>query len=405
MDPYIIVTNSTDENGATVYDDNGLGSKIFKLFAEKYNITIVFLEPIKTFDFIATFGGLQRAVANEVDFGVGVAPVTLLTSSIVDFTVSYTFEHLRMQIPCPKQIPRIQRIVSIFSVVTWIMLMVIFFLGSLTLWFISNVDINNRRMESISSRNIMQCFYNAWAIFLGVSVTEMPRTCYVRLFFIFYVCYCYAVSMVFQAFFTTFLVEPGYGREFTSYEEIIATNVTYGAIDTLDNFLFVKLGYEEHNGAKFVVNCADITHCVLRAMFKGDIMLFTGTNFPYYLALKKGVHDVNKRVCFYHDIVTVAKLSIATQKGNPLMSKLNDHVQKCLEGGIHEMFWSHLKHTYRLQAEKKSDQSDLYFVFTVRLLAPAFILLFCGYAISFIVLIFEISIFVIHKRGPLGLFL
>ncbi|KAJ9595013.1 hypothetical protein L9F63_013679, partial [Diploptera punctata] len=393
MDPYIIITNSTDENGTTVYDDNGLGSKIFKLFAEKYNITIVYPDPVQTFSIVSIGSGVFGAIKNELDYAVGVIPIHPLLGGFLDLSVAYTFEHLRMQIPCPKQIPRIERIVSIFSVVTWIMLMVIYLLGSLTLWFVSNVHIHNHRMESISSRNIMQCFYNAWAIFLGVSVTEIPRTCNVRLLFIFYVCYCYAVSMVFQAFFTTFLVEPGYGRGFTSYEEMIANNVTYGFIDALENSV-LETGYEDHKGAKLLQDCADITQCVLRAMSEGDMMLFTGANFPYYLALKRGIHDVSKFVCFYHDIVMLAQLSIGTQKGNPLLSMLNEHVQKCLEGGIPEMFWSQLKHTYRLRAEKKSDESDMYFVFTVRLLAPAFILLFCGYVISFIVLVFEVCIFI-----------
>ncbi|KAJ9595012.1 hypothetical protein L9F63_013678 [Diploptera punctata] len=198
MDPYIIITNSTDENGTTVYDDNGLGSNTFKLFAEKYNITIAFLEPIETFDLMSIAASLQGSITNELDYAVGVIPIHPQLGSFLDLSVAYTFEHLRMQIPCPKQIPRIERIVSIFSVVTWIMLMVIYLLGSLTLWFVSNVHIHNHRMESISSRNIMQCFYNAWAIFLGVSVTEIPRTCNVRLLFIFYVCYCYAMSMVFK---------------------------------------------------------------------------------------------------------------------------------------------------------------------------------------------------------------
>ncbi|KAJ9595885.1 hypothetical protein L9F63_012904 [Diploptera punctata] len=405
MAPYIIISNSTDENGTTVYDDNGLGSKIFKLFVQKYNITTVFVEPVETLDFLALFGSLQGGVENKYDFGVGIVPLHILSCSLIDLSVSYTVEHLRMQIPCPRQIPRIQRIVSIFSVVTWIMLIVIYFLGSLTFWLLSNVDFHNHGMESNSSRNIVQCFYNAWAIFLGVSVTEMPRTCYVRLLFIFYVCYCYAMSMVFQAFFTTFLVEPGYGRAFSSYEEIIASNVTYGYIDTLDSIVLVELEYDEHRGVKHRVDCAGVTHCLLRAMFKGDIMLFTGVNFPYYLALKKGVHDVSKRVCFYHDIPMLVQISIGIHKGDPIMSILNEHVQKCLEAGIPEMFWSQLKHTYRLQAEKRSDENDLYFVFTVTLLAPAFILLFCGYVISFIVLIFEVFIFIIHEEGPLGLLL
>ncbi|KAJ9595014.1 hypothetical protein L9F63_013680 [Diploptera punctata] len=284
---------------------------------------------------------------------------------------------------------------SIFSVGTWSLLGLVYLLAGVTLWLIANVRTEIVPKETVGFKRILLCFYSAWAVLLSVSVPEMPRSRYVRLVFIFYVGYSFAISLVFQAFFTTFLVEPGYGRGFQTYPELTEAHIVFGEIDIVQIILDPE--YRDLISTQYVVNCGELTKCVLRAMFQKDMMTLTGANFPHYLALKHGVHDVSKVVCFFPDVVFNAQLGIAMHKGEPLLPMLNKYMRKCIEAGILTKYWSELKHTYRWEGFNKLSEDKLYFVFKLQHLWPVFILLFCGYVICFIVFNLEICMGMFRK--------
>ena len=386
--PYAIVSNYTDDKGNTVYNDNGLGSELVQLFAEKYNVTTKIVNPKLNFGMEETGELLLGIQENEADFAVGVIPVIRLFQDHMDTSIPIIFEVVRVLLPCPRTVPRVERIMSIFTKATWISLGLFYLLAGFILWLISNKRKALGNSESNSFKKIAQCFYSAWATLLGVSVPEMPRTESVRWFFIFYVGYCFAVSMVFQAFFTTFLVEPGYGNLIVTADALFGNDVRYGYIDTLE-MLASYYNYTDHLKAKTKVECLDITACVERAMFKADLTLLTGASFPYFLALKNGVSDVNKFVCFGPYIFMTALLSIGVHKGNPILPLLDKVVRRSIEGGFVEKYWSAVKHTYQLQAIKR-DEDDMYFVFSINHMQPVFVLLLGGYVVSFAVFVFEL---------------
>jgi hypothetical protein len=62
--------------------------------------------------------------------------------------------------------------------------------------------------------------YNVWSTLFGLSVPELPRTWKLGILFPIYVCYCFAISTVFQEFFVSYLVEPGYGEKIEIFQEI-----------------------------------------------------------------------------------------------------------------------------------------------------------------------------------------
>jgi hypothetical protein len=80
-----------------------------------------------------------------------------------------------------------------------------------------------------------------------VSVPQQPTTSSLRVVFFLYVCFCFAISTVFQAFFVSYLVEPNYGKKLEMFEEILDSNLVYGnhpaysyAQDTISYPEFVK---------------------------------------------------------------------------------------------------------------------------------------------------------------------
>jgi hypothetical protein len=97
---------------------------------------------------------------------------------------------------------------------------------------------------------------------MGVSATNTPNTWKFRLLFLVYVCYCFAISTVFQAFFTSYLIEPGYGNKFDTFEDLLHSRVAYGYNDILEGAL-TSTSYKEFNSFHYSrrQDCNDIVEC------------------------------------------------------------------------------------------------------------------------------------------------
>ncbi|KAJ9577217.1 hypothetical protein L9F63_006191 [Diploptera punctata] len=388
--PYILSSDFLDKNGNRVFEDNSLGSIMLKLFAQKYNITIIFLEPKHDFTF-GTFLDLAASIKEGIaEFALGIVPYIDFILTLGDCSVPYNTDHFLLQIPCPQPVSRVKRVISIFTISTWSLLGFVFLSSSVIFWILSTIQNAIGKKETTHFNNLMACFYSGWAILFGVSVPKMPKSSSVRCFFIFYVCYCLAVCVILQVFFTTFLVEPGYGKTFESIEQIINSNIIYGYVAMMD-ILSQFLGGDLHKAFEFREECPDFLNCTLRVMFKGDMVLANGYKFAYFSALSHGVYDVSKVACFLMDLFTI-QLSIFIHKGNPILYKLDKHVRLCTEIGIPEKFWSQTKHSYLLQAIGNYDESEMYFVFTLNHLLPVFLLFIICCFFSFVVLLIECAI-------------
>ena len=115
-------------------------------------------------------------------------------------------------------------------------------------------------------------------MFIGVSVPQQPTTSTLRVFFFLYVCFCFAISTVFRAFFVSFLEEPKYEKKIETLEELLDFEVVYGkhsfltfAQDPVPYTELVKL--LEENRLKG--DCSDVRKCVERMIRKRDIDDFT----------------------------------------------------------------------------------------------------------------------------------
>ena len=183
VSPYIVIKNSTDENGNEVYHDSGLPSELLQSFARRYNITISYNKPMQSFNLFETLGYLEELSTNKTDFVVGNIPLFQITENFMDFTIPCIFEIMKLELPCPRTMSRIKRTTSIFTNNTWMMLGLIYLLSAIMLQLMSNIIKQRERSESHCFRNISMCLYCAWAVLLGISVPEMPRTHSVRWFF------------------------------------------------------------------------------------------------------------------------------------------------------------------------------------------------------------------------------
>jgi hypothetical protein len=75
--------------------------------------------------------------------------------------------------------------------------------------------------------NIFSVTSNIIPVVLSVSVNTQPRAVPLRLFFLCWVRYNVAISTVFRAYLTTFLIEPGYKQSIKTVKKILASDMIF----------------------------------------------------------------------------------------------------------------------------------------------------------------------------------
>ena len=191
--------------------------------------------------------------------------------------------------------------------------------------------------ETHTYQSLSNCFHNVWAMFVGVSVPLQPRTTRFRAFFFLYVCFCFAIRTVFQAFFVSYLVEPKYGKKLENLDDLLNSDVVYGYHpvinffqDTLPFADFVKfLEYEE-----IMEDCSDVRKYVERMITKGDIATLVPLVFATYIAREMGTVDVSKVICSLGDDFVSVSVTVLFKKGNPLLESFNIVMRRYLEAGL-----------------------------------------------------------------------
>ena len=239
--------------------------------------------------------------------------------------------------------------------------------------------------------------YNAWSIFIGVSVPEMPRSWKLRIFFPIYVCYCFAISTVFQAFFVSYLVEMGYGERITTFRELLdsSVNCRFNA-----GFEVGMSAMEFSDHLKFPltrrVDCANMKICLMRMISDGKIATISNSLYVNYILNELGYQEEMNSLCSLEDnFLNTYDVSVFF-RGSPFLDQYYKLAGRCMEGDLAKIYRGKMVHEVLLKGRVKSaeDGSNMYFVFTLSHMVPAFSVLCFGYLCSTIVLIAES----LHKR-------
>jgi hypothetical protein len=391
--PYVMLTeNYTEEGGNTVYRFRGLEIEYLLLVSEVLNLTLDFhlIEPDAKFEdrIVSSF----LALSNGLDVGIG---RIAFDSPFADFTIPFIFDAIRWYVPCPKLALRTDKIVGIFRTTVWFAMTVVIMLTTLVFWFTSNSRISSVP-ESHTFRTVLYCAYNVWCAFMGVSVPQMPRTTKMRILFLIFVCYSFAMSTIFQAFFTSFLVVPGYGKKITSFDELEHSDLFYGRANSFEGALdFLSIDdYRRLTLATF--DCSDLVTCLQRVFTVGDITTMSlKIDAEYIFSYKVYGHSRKETLCTLNEVVVTHDTVMSLRKGHPLRDLFNAVIRRSMETGLVEKYWSELNFNLQLQSLEKLEDgncevcSDIYFVFSLSHLRVAFLILGFGYGLSVIVFVFE----------------
>jgi hypothetical protein len=401
FEPFVIAeSNHTQEDGSTVYEVRGAFVEYFLMALERMNVSVIFRQPELEPSPNAFIKLLTDQVDRLSDITIGFVPVfPLVAIPGIIYTVPHSCVIFSLFVPCPSRIYSMSKLFSIFTLPVWITLVLAFLLTSATFWCLENKSRRFKPRESKTDTSIALSIYNAWAILMANSVPKMPKAWTHRILFLIYVCYCFAMVTVFQTFFVSYLVEPGYGKKITVAEEAISSDLIY-AYHPLVDFFLTALDYNRYNvdlpdSRKML--CLDLVECTKRLITQGDIAIINAYFYVKYIASLLGVSDYGQIMCHIDESFSIYSAGLL-QKSNPIVNGINKFLRRCSESGMFEMIWDQAHLRAHLQSMGSSevfqDTSGTFFVFQVRHLTAPFVVLLLGYATSCTVFVLEL----IHKR-------
>ena len=393
-----ITENSTENDYRKARKAKHLAIDIVQLVCEKMNLTTIFLPPsvdLSPDTFVKEFGDLNEGLSDILTGFIPLIPI-VVTSSF-DATIPYEHICIKMFLPCPKAIPGSEKILTTFSLYVWLTIGLVMLLTTAVFWCASKSNYRSVRNEIHTFHSLCDCLYNAWAILLAVSVPQQPTTSTLRAFFFLYVCFCFAISTVFQAFFVSYLVEPKYEKKLESIDDLLNSDVVYGHQPIL-NFAIVTSPDPEV--ARFLENkklkedCSDVHKCIERMATKRDICIISFPGYIKYVVMEMGVENFRKIICTFDETVGSLGLTVLFKKGNPLLERFNILMSCYLEAGLPERFWREEEHLASLRGRGRLVEAagNEFFAFSIYHLMPAFVLLIVGTVFSSVVFIAELIV-------------
>jgi hypothetical protein len=199
--------------------------RLLNTMSSKMNITvnITFVERDKVFP------ELVEKVRNE-NFDVIFSPLPLFyfDGGILEQTFALSTQRGKYVVPCGKNLHRWNSILRVFSPIMWLTLIISMIAVCLLMLCLTSYLDRHSQSEYQIYQSLSSCFISMWAVLLCFSVSVMPRLDPCRVLFLTWLMYSLAVNTVFQAFVTTFLINPGHEHQMENVEELLSSDLPYG---------------------------------------------------------------------------------------------------------------------------------------------------------------------------------
>jgi len=396
---YLDMNGSTASESPYVTYDSGNEIRFMKLVAERLNVNLRFLPPPPnnerwgniTEDGRIT-GLLGQIVLGKADIGFGAWPLHPKLIMIMDATKTYYRDDWLWWVPCAKKVPRWKSITMVFLPETWIIL----FISIISAILVISGLVTCEPMECRVYRNCANCVSSMWATFLGVSTPYTPRRTPTRMFLISWIWYCLAINIIFQAFLTSFLIEPGFQHQMNSIEEILTSKMKYGYNELIDVVVrgsadaLSKIILQD----RMACNEGNKPPCLDWVAYHNNFSLLCSKTLLDYLLTREYVDRNGKPlICQAGGVFFPLNYVTYMEKWNPLLNRFNDMITRILESGI-EYHWFesglHMQRVYAGVTERKTTTGE-YSDISLEHAQGIFAVLVPGLLLSVVVFFMELS--------------
>lgn len=385
---------TTDKNSTVLHYKDGFEIKLLNLISTEINSSLVFLpQPSKVEMWGRSFqngtwtGVKGNVVHGRADLCVCASILSEDATAVMDPTVTYFKGGFVWVVPYPDRFPRWLSVFRVFTSFVWLQMIVTIVFVSFVLWCLPRIPIN----QVDATRNISANICDAWAVVLGVSLPQLPRSVYIRIFFIFWVAYSLAINTVYQAFLTSFLTDPGFLTPIRDLDELLDSGIEYGYLRFIDRYLDAsnRIHRQILTGRK---ECLNTTACLERVAVKRDLAQCVSRQALDYAVFNKfrDASGVPLIYPFADDFVQY-NVVMYLQKGSPLLDAFNHIISHAVQAGLLDKWYNDDIYISKLRAHKKSrnDKEDGYSVLSNTHLQGAFVLYGIGNVLGLLLLLLE----------------
>ena len=372
----------------------GFEIRLLEFIARSMNMSIVYTAPPpemwgKKLENGSWTGMDGHLTLDRADISVGGVVLSQDEAADLDFTVSHGSLGFNWVVPCAKPFPRWKSVTRVYSLAVWLSIIITILFAAIVLMCLARyVD-----QELTFYKNLTGCLLCSWAVMLGVSTGSLPRSGCVRPFFILWVWYSLAINTLFQAYVTSYLVDPGLQKQIQSVQDILDSGIQHGFHPALNVFFLDELDelltkIVEHNEP-----CKNVEVCTQRVAQRGDFVTIGNHDRMQYLNTYTTLDNNGKPLlCTFGDEVTQNSKTFYVPRGSTLLHHFNRAITVAVQAGLVEYWLESELVTSRIKAAaiKKISPLDNYSVFVLTYLQPAFYLLALGYCLASFVFVVEL---------------
>ncbi|PSN29099.1 hypothetical protein C0J52_28382 [Blattella germanica] len=266
------------------------------------------------------------------DIAIGCVAITEIFECYEECTKTYYTIRLSWCSPCAIKLPRWNSLIRIFSAELWVSVIFALIIGALAMMAIARFG-----DEGSDHKQLILAFLNAWTSILGLSISSTPHTNALRLFFFAWICYGIATNTVFQAYFTSYLIDPGYEKPITTIEEMVNSKKPFGYHKLLDDWFNDSSDPIAMAILKNRIHCPDYdTFIHWGANYHNFSSLINNVKLEYFFWNQTLIDENNKpMICQLDDGIMYHKhVTMIMTKGNPLIPLISDIIDRVYESGI-----------------------------------------------------------------------
>ncbi|KAJ9592180.1 hypothetical protein L9F63_001296 [Diploptera punctata] len=385
-----------------------------KLVFDKLNLTMKQEEPITGAELfyserIAKCTGLL--VIGMCDIILGYIPMGDDMLRYTDSAIPYRFIHFDWYVPCGRMVSRFATFSRIFSFQVCISFLCSS-VGSVILIRIeAYICLLYRRKETAVFMSVSGCSLSLWAVILGVSAPELPRTSTIRVFFLLFIWYSFVINTIFQTFFTSYLVNPGTIPRIQNFQQMLDSGIEIGFDPFLDYHFQGSSDQRFIEARKRRKVCRDRHYCFGRVDITGD---FAYMDADYYADWYSTEYK-NPRMCKLEDGYLLMMITSHFSKGSIYVDIFNrelyrilesgiaskvidDHNYKLKSGRIRNIWFEKLSNDTLVDPDEKNSSNEEYVQYSLSHMQITFCFIIVGYILSFTTLLLECAQYNICQR-------
>ncbi|KAJ4448700.1 hypothetical protein ANN_00090 [Periplaneta americana] len=313
-----------------------------------------------------------------------------------ELTTPYFTRSYKFFVPIAQIYPRWASLTRVFTTLAWVSILVcIVFTSLISQALTSCMSVNDPNRYS----GVVHNWLNTWCVILGVGVDKMPRSTCLRIFFLSWIIYSICVNTIFQAFFTSYMVDPGRQHQIDTLQEILDNNHTF-LFHEVHTFLAYTSMYDIENRAFMTMPYINIM--IIAFASEQNAVMMNEDFFTYY----------SKKLCgpteppVYHKFSGQAiqlHVQMIISGGRYLFFKFNQVLGRLVQAGVPRKLMSDiidpLGHVTANRAAV--DLSEEYVPLSLSIMQSPFLLLFLGLFVSVMVFLAEMTISYAQKSGLL----